>query len=111
MVAFTKDVCIRKTRLFGTQGEIEGDGNIIKLFKFSEKDKGIIEFNPETDEKPNSKLTGHSYGDYYLVKAFMEAVQSGDQSKIKCNPEEAVESHLIVFAAEKARKENTVINL
>ncbi len=34
MIAFTKEVCQRKTRLFGTMGEIEGDGTTIKHFDF-----------------------------------------------------------------------------
>ncbi len=26
VVAFTEEICVRKTRLFGTLGQIEGDG-------------------------------------------------------------------------------------
>ena len=35
MIAFTKELCIRKTKIFGTKGEIEGDGeDTIKIFEF-----------------------------------------------------------------------------
>jgi len=38
-------------------------------------------------------------------------VQSGDQTKVLSGPEESLETHLMVFAAERARKEGKVVDV
>jgi hypothetical protein len=58
---------------------------------------------------PPNEGGGHGGGDQGLSKAFVEAVASNDQSILGVTPEEILNSHLLVFAAEKARREERVI--
>lgn len=58
-----------------------------------------------------SALRGHGGADYYLIKAFVDAVSSGDPSHILSGPDETLESHLMVFAAEQARHTGGVVDL
>ena len=56
----------------------------------------------------NTILSGHGGGDFGLMKQFLAAVGKGDSSAICTGPEVSIESHMIVFAAEKARKSGKV---
>jgi hypothetical protein len=58
-----------------------------------------------------SASEGHGGGDFGLIDAFIKAWETGDHSYIKRNVEESCISHEVIFAAEKARLENTVIHL
>jgi hypothetical protein len=51
------EVCTRKTRIFGSRGQLEGDGHRITTFDFNSLQ--TASFCPtEEDAKPNTKLTG-----------------------------------------------------
>lgn len=106
MTAFN-EAAHRKTRIFGTRGEIYGDGSKITLFDFLTDTTEVI----DTDAGDASILGGHGGGDYGLMTSFIAAVAANDQSKILSGPAETLESHLMVFAAEKARRENRVVDL
>lgn len=110
MIAFTKEVCTRKTRIFGTRGQLEGDGHRVTTFDFNSLQTASC-CPTEEDAKPDTKLTGHDFGDYYLMKDFVDAVGFNDPSFISSTPEETLESHVMVFRAEKARKDNVVASL
>ena len=58
------------------------------------------------------KLDGgyHGGGDTGLARAFVAAVAAEDQKELAVTPEEILDSHLLVFAAEQARKENRVVD-
>ena len=56
-------------------------------------------------------LGGHGGGDYYLMQSFVDAPVSSDCGKILSGPLESLDTHLMVFAAEKARKQNTVVEI
>ena len=45
---------------------------------------------------------------YYCIGVLF---QNPDETKIHTGPEETLLSHLLVFAAERARKENRVVSL
>jgi predicted dehydrogenase len=107
MIAFSEEVCVRKTRIFGTHGELTGNGRTIKVFDFRtlKKEKMV-----PTIPNIKTKMTGHFMGDYRLMEAFVEAVAFNDPSRIKTGPEETLESHLIVFQAEKSRKQNQILS-
>ncbi|MEE2874853.1 MAG: gfo/Idh/MocA family oxidoreductase, partial [Candidatus Latescibacterota bacterium] len=45
---------------------------------------------------------------YGLMQCFIAAVAEGDPTRILSGPDETLESHLMVFAAERARKNGTV---
>lgn len=107
MIAFSKDICERKTRIYGTKGEIEGDGHTIKHFDFL--NRKTTEYTEEF--KLNTKMTGHGGADYYLMKSFVEAVAFNDPSKILSNARETLMSHLAVFAAENSRVNQKIVDL
>jgi predicted dehydrogenase len=106
MTAFT-EAGPRRTSIFGTRGEIYGDGYKIYLTDFLTDQKREIEI-PAADA---SILGGHGGGDYGLMSAFITAVSKNDPSSLLSGPDETLESHLMVFAAEQARRENRVVHL
>lgn len=97
----------RKTRIFGTKGELYGDGTTITRFDFLTDKKEEI----DTSATDASILGGHGGGDYGIMQSFVEAVSSGDPTKVLSGADESLETHRMVFAAEKARKEHCVVDL
>jgi predicted dehydrogenase len=106
MTAFNKGAH-RKTRVFGTRGEIWGDGEKIEVFDFLTDQTRVI----DTETGDSSILGGHGGGDYGLMDRFVQAVAENDRGCILSGPDESLESHLLVFASERARLDNTVVNL
>ena len=98
----------RKTRIFGTLGEIETDSEICEVRHFLDESTRIV--NTETFND-GSILSGHGGGDMGIIAAFTRAVAERDPSRILSGPEETLESHLMVFAAEESRKRNKVVSL
>ncbi len=97
----------RQTKLFGTRGSIYGDGSKLEIHEFLTDQTTVI----ETDLSDGTILTGHGGGDYGLIKSFIEAVANDDKTKVLSGPLQTLNSHLVVFAAEKARLENQVVHL
>ena len=106
MTAFTKSRS-RETHLFGTRGELTGDGRFIHHYDFlTDKTETV-----DTEASGGSILGGHGGGDFGLMQSFTQALLDEDPSHILSGLRESLESHLIIFAAEKARRENRVIAL
>lgn len=106
MTAFT-EMSPRLVRIFGTLGQLEGDGKKIRHYDFlTEIWKEII-----PDETEHSVLKGHDGGDFELMKSFISAVAKNDPNLILSGPKETLETHLMVFAAEQARRENKVVSI
>ncbi|KAJ2786817.1 hypothetical protein GGI15_001228 [Coemansia interrupta] len=107
MVAFTKEICVRKTRIFGTRGELIGDGDkSIEVYDFLTQSS--------TFHKPDSvsdSLSGHGGGDMGLISAFVDAVAMKDPSLLSSDALSSLDAYLVVFAAEEARRNGTVIDL
>ena len=57
MLAFSKEICVRKTRIFGTRGQLEGDGHTLKLFDFNSQQETVYEPLKE-ETPPKSNMTG-----------------------------------------------------
>lgn len=106
MTAFT-EVGHRQTRLFGTHGMMEGDGEKIRVLNFVTDQ--TTEY--DTNAAEGTITGGHGGGDYRLTRAFVEAVARGDRSLILSGPRETLESHLMVFAAEEARRQGCVVRM
>ncbi len=106
MMAFTRQEH-RSTRIFGTRGEIKADGSTIELYDFLTDSVEKI----ETAASDGSILGGHGGGDFGLIHDFIEAVANQDFNMVLTGPEETLASHLMVFAAEKARLEHRVVKL
>lgn len=103
MTAFTPHVD-RRTQLFGTRGFLDGDGTRVRLHDFVTGTTEVLEAGSEGLDTES----GHGGGDSGLMTAFTTAVETGDASHILSGPAESLESHLAVFAAERARLSGTV---
>ncbi len=108
MTAFTPLVH-RKTRIFGTRGCLEGDGEYVRLHDF---------VTDQTEEHRTSDrfagasaADGHGGGDDALVAAFLSAVASGDPSPLISDARTSLAGHRVVWAAESARRSATVVAL
>ncbi|EFA80258.1 putative oxidoreductase [Heterostelium album PN500] len=105
MVAFTEEICERKTRIHGSHGQLICDGHTIIWDDFKMGDKEI--FKPEI--VTNTKMTGHNCADYYLMRSFVYAVAKNDPTQILSGPDDTLLSHTLVFKAEQSRVENRVV--
>jgi hypothetical protein len=65
----------------------------------------------DTSIADTSILGGHGGGDAGLMASFVDAVATSDPTRILSGPEESLETHLMVFAAETARREHRVVDL
>jgi predicted dehydrogenase len=106
MMAFT-EMRHRETRIFGTRGELYGDGSIIEHYDFLTDHTERI----DTSATDASILGGHGGGDYGLMSHFVQAIAEEDPSWILSGIDETLESHLMVFTAERARREGRMIAL
>jgi predicted dehydrogenase len=107
VAAFTP-MADRKIRILGTRGYLDTDGATIKLCDFATGQEQTIDvWAEETMEAAG----GHAGGDAGLVDAFLSAVAQGDPSMIKTGPAESMDSHRVVWAAERARREGIVVDL
>jgi predicted dehydrogenase len=104
MTAFSKGGH-RRTRLFGTRGELTGDGETIGVYDFLTGEERLI--TPASAGAMNA-AGGHGGGDAGLMDAFTAAVATGNRELIMSGPRESLASHLAVFAAERARLNGTV---
>jgi hypothetical protein len=106
MTAFT-EADHRQTRIFGTKGQLVSYGTSIRHFDFqSDKWEEI-----QTESPDDSVLGGHGGGDYGIMDAFVGAVRDGDQGRLLSGPEVSLETHLMVFAAERSRLDNRVVEM
>jgi len=102
MVAYTKLVCERQTRLHFTHGEIVGDMNTFTVTDFRTR--------RTTVHQPPHEGGGHGGGDLGLMRAFVEAVRTRQQELLGTDVTDVLRSHLTVFAAEQSRKTRSVID-
>lgn len=105
MVAFTKLICERQTRMHLTHGEIVGDSNTFTCTHFRTN---------RTERQRPSFMDAHGDGDMGIVRAFVRAVsvrvaQLDDRTDAMDPVSEVLRSHLAVFCAEKARRTGTVV--
>ncbi len=89
----------RETRLFGTGGEIWGDGRYIRIFDFL-KGERTVDLEVEAE---GSIRSGHGGGDMGLMAAFVLGVEREDPSGLEPF-EEALYAHRLTFLAEEARR-------
>lgn len=105
MTAFIRPFQHRKTRIFGTTGEIYCDCKSIEVFDFltEECKKHIIDQDEE--------IIGHAGGDQAMIDCFVRAVCENDPSCLLSGAEETLATHLSVFAAEQARRKSQTIEV
>jgi predicted dehydrogenase len=102
MTAFTR-MRERETRIFGTRGELTGNGEVIDVYDFLTRSTTRHEVGPVS--------SGHAGGDDGVMADFVAAVAAGDPALVPTSPIETLESHRIAFAAEAARHAGRVVTL
>ncbi|MEV0384269.1 Gfo/Idh/MocA family oxidoreductase [Nonomuraea sp. NPDC050643] len=107
MTAFTPALH-RQTRVFGTRGSIEGDGNLLTVHDFV---TGRIETVDTSATGDATARGGHGGGDEGLVEAFLKAIATRDRTSILSAPGESLHSHLIAWAAENSRLTGETVTL
>ncbi|MFD7232892.1 Gfo/Idh/MocA family protein [Streptomyces sp. NPDC059881] len=107
MTGFT-EMADRRTQIFGTRGEIRGDGRMLRIHDFRTGTTEEIDTFPTGDM---SAAGGHGGGDEGLMDAFVAAVAAQDPSLILSGPRESLLSHLSVLTAEHARHTGTVVDV
>jgi predicted dehydrogenase len=118
MTAFTR-MRERETRIFGTRGELYGDGETITVYDFAadrttREAVGAGRSGGEAAGRDSSGVGvdgGHGGGDDGVMAAFVAAVAAGDPALVPTSPQETLASHRIAFAAEEARREGRVVSL
>lgn len=95
----------RETRIFGTRGELYGDGRFIEVYDFLTDTTERIDSRAGGDD---AALSGHGGGDLGLMTHFIGALLNDDPSLILSGAAESLETHLMVFAAEEARRAGRV---
>lgn len=95
----------RRTTVFGSHGELFGDGEHLTLHHYLTGETENIEVPPPT-------VPDHHWGgDYNMLRAFVNAAISRDKSGIVSGPEISLATHYLVFAAEIARKNGSVLKM
>jgi predicted dehydrogenase len=107
VAAFTP-MADRKTRILGTRGYLDSDGETIRVYDFRTASEEVIDVGAGSDA---SAARGHAGGDAGLVDAFLSSITAADPSLIKTGPAESLTSHRLVWAAERARLEGVVVAL
>ena len=92
---------VRTTRISCTRGEIVGDGETLHICSF---DGASVDAGGPFSRRLDNP-SRHGGGDFNLMAEAIRLVRKGTAEEIKSTTEEALESHLIAFAAEKSRLE------
>ncbi len=92
----------RRTRIMGTRGFIDGDGQQFTLTEFGSMKMKV--WNKKVDEIPEYKDSGHGGGDHGVLRDLLEAVCWNDENRLTSTVAISVESHVMGFDAEKSRK-------
>ncbi|MET9901842.1 Gfo/Idh/MocA family oxidoreductase [Streptomyces sp. NPDC006446] len=104
MTAFTEQAD-RRTRIFGTRGELRGDGGSVSVYDFLTRTEEAVDL---AGMGGMDAAGGHGGGDAGLMDSFVAAVATGNPDLVKSGPRESLTSHLTVLAAERARHAGTV---
>ncbi|MBR2375210.1 MAG: Gfo/Idh/MocA family oxidoreductase [Clostridia bacterium] len=99
-------------------GEIVGyiEENKITVREFDKKDvwyhESVIDFSEQNDlSKEDNSVGGHYGGDFYIMQDLVRYLNGEKTSVSTTVIEDSVNSHLICYAAEKARKEHVVVDI
>ncbi|GAA2800411.1 Gfo/Idh/MocA family oxidoreductase [Kitasatospora paracochleata] len=96
----------RRTKVFGTRGQLTGDGRHIEVYDFRSERTVRID-----TAAAGSVADDHAGGDTGLFDDFVDALRSGETERITTGLDATLASHRVVFAAERARRTGTVVEL
>lgn len=101
----------RYIRVMGSDGELYGDieGNMIDYFSFKTREHTVI--NPLEDSLKGDITGGHGGGDGGIVDILYKYIVEDYRGDMLSEIGISVLNHATVFAAEKARLENRVIEM
>lgn len=102
MTAFTQGGG-RKLRIHGDKGELLFDESRITVKTFGDNNVQELIIGRESG--------GHGGGDNRVVREWLQALHSRDDSGIVANAQESLRTHAIVFAAERSRREGRTITI
>lgn len=91
----------RETKVFGTRGEIVGDGRKLTIYHFDTRTTEVWDSVLEAGAVQGS---GHGGGDYGLMDELVKQLTQGDPAHYTDIFDVSLESHRIAFAAEASRK-------
>ncbi|WP_307841585.1 Gfo/Idh/MocA family protein [Streptomyces endocoffeicus] len=97
----------RHTKIFGTGGQLTGDGRHIEVFDFRTESRTVH----DTSLDEASAAGGHAGGDEAMFNAYLDALHGGRPELIVSGIDASLASHRVVFAAERARLAGAVIEL
>lgn len=100
MCAFT-ETCDRTLHLMGTKAELWGD---METGKITVQPLGGATYSVPVQEPQAKYAYNHNGGDYCLIRDFVRAVRENDPLQNRSSAAQSLQSHLICFAAEKARQ-------
>ena len=94
----------RKTSVQGAKGILRGEmsSGSIRWFEF------LTDTWHDESLPTGAAKGGHGGGDFALMSQWLDAIRTGDQSKIITGPDETLETHLTTFAAERSRLDGDV---
>lgn len=93
----------RQTRILGSDGYLEGDERTLKFVSFRDGSSETFDFSSRT----GTVADGHGGGDFGLMREFVRVLRTDDPN-VDRNANDALQSHLMTFAAEEARLRGTV---
>ncbi|CAF1320151.1 unnamed protein product [Adineta steineri] len=109
MIAFTEHSSRRTSRFFGTHGELTWNGeDTIEYFDFLTQKRTVYD---ETDKSNVGIMGGHGGADFFAMDSFIRALSFDQPELIGTGAHDSLKSHILTFAAEKARKENRVCQI
>ncbi|XP_069137229.1 putative oxidoreductase YteT isoform X2 [Argopecten irradians] len=110
MMAFTQSVCTREVKIYGTKGQLSCVATGSPIIKHS---NFVTEKTHEyrADAIMQKGMSGHGGADFHCIHSFVSSIINENPADILTGPDESLTGHLLVFAAEKARKENRVVTL
>jgi len=106
----------RRTRLMGTHGYLDGDGQTLRYLDFRTGDEQLLETDGDGASAADghggaSAADGHGGGDAGLTEAFLAAVAAGDPTLVSSDATESLATHRVVWAAERARLHGEIVQL
>ena len=93
----------RRTSIFGSRGQITTDGRTVEHFDFGRR--------VATTYDVTGDGSGHGGGDGAMLAAFVDALRLGEPERFSSNGAASLDTHRIVFAAERARTTRSVVEL
>lgn len=105
MTAFTRPAEHRKTRIFGTHGEIYCDCHKIEVVDFFTEQVTTHDVTIKEGDQ------SHAGGDGAMIERLISVIEQNDAQQLLSGADQALATHLSVFAAEQSRRTGQIVEL